>query len=439
LSKRARNIATVPCGSYSPDMLRTWCTPALMLTAVSLVFSLSVLPQIQPNGQACDGDCLGRPPACQNTWQPYVSAVFLGRTTEVRKEDVPITLDGEKKLTEKLLVTFLVKEAFVGVSEKVLTVSSGGDMCAFPFSKGHEYLVFARRLSGGELYVSTCYGTNFAEYAADDLNYLRSLPNAPHGSTVFGTAFQFTEPERLDTKMRRLAPESGHRVTVRGLTQNYESLVDEKGNFTLGLPPGHYTVSLDSNGEVSTFPAVRSTTVDIADKGCARFNFYVDPFAESTGQTCIFDFDRGETSNCIRQATTGELFIAPQVLRELEFDSYGLAPVLSLKEGWMYVSRRGIVVVQRVQTMDNGPDSFHDGLVRVIRNKKYGFANRKGELVIPPVYDGAMSFENGKAKVCKGCDSKCADRDCEHHFLAGGEWFQIDTKGSVVARIQPGN
>jgi hypothetical protein len=411
-----------------------------MLTAVSLVFSPSVLPQIQPNGQPCDGDCLGRLPACQNAWQPYVSAVFLGRTTDVRKEDVPITLDGEKKVTEKLLVTFVVKEAFVGVSEKVLTVSSGGDMCAFPFSKGHEYLVYARRLSSGELYVSTCYGTNFAEDAADDLKYLRSLPNAPHGSTVFGTAFRFTGPERLDTKMRRVVPESGHKVTVRGLVQNYESIVDAKGNFALdGLPPGHYMVSLDSYGEISTFPTVSSTTVDIADKGCARFNFTVDPFAESSGEKCISDFERGEISKCIRQATTGELFIAPLVLKELDFDSYGIAPVLSLKEGWMYVSRSGIVVVQGVPTTDDGPDSFHDGLVRVIRNEMYGFANLRGELVIPPIYDGAMSFENGKAKVCKGCESKCADHNCEHHFFAGGEWFQIDTKGSVIARIQPGS
>ena len=67
--------------------------------------------------------------------------------------------------------------------------------------------------------------------------------------------------------------------------------------------------------------------------------------------------------------------------------------------------------------MDNGPDSFHDGLVRVVRNKKYGFANRKGQLAIPPTYDGAMNFEKGKAKVCKGCESKCAEGDCGHHYL----------------------
>ena len=105
----------------------------------------------------------------------------------------------------------------------------------------------------------------------------------------------------------------------------------------------------------------------------------------------------------------------------------------------MYVSRRGRVVISGVPTMDNSADSFHDGLVRVVRNKKYGFANQKGQLVIPPAYDGAMNFENGKAKVCSGCESKCVDHDCEYHVFAGGEWFQINTKGTVVARIPPDN
>jgi hypothetical protein len=158
---------------------------------------------------------------------------------------------------------------------------------------------------------------------------------------------------------------------------------------------------------------------------------------DTTDASCIFDFQRGEIPNCLRQTATGQFFIAPDALKQLQFDSYGLAAVLSPREGWMYVSRRGIVVVRGVPTMDNGPDSFHDGLVRVVRNKRYGFANRKGQLVIPLTYDGAMNFEKGKAKVCKGCESKCAGGDCEHHVFSGGEWLQIDTHGNAVGRIQP--
>ena len=103
----------------------------------------------------------------------------------------------------------------------------------------------------------------------------------------------------------------------------------------------------------------------------------------------------------------------------------------------MYVDRRGFVIVMGVAAMDNGADSFHDGLVRVVRNGNYGFANRRGHLVVPPIYDGAMNFERGRAIVCKGCQNKCAGPECEHHSFVGGEWFQIDVKGTVVARIHP--
>jgi hypothetical protein len=158
---------------------------------------------------------------------------------------------------------------------------------------------------------------------------------------------------------------------------------------------------------------------------------------DTTGISCVVDFERGEISNCLRQLMDGNLFVAPKVRKQLHFDSHGLASVFSPGNGWMYVSRKGRIIVHGVPTVDNGPDSFHDGLVRVLVHQKYGFANRKGQLVIPPTYDGAMSFDNRKAKVCKGCESKCSEADCEHHFFSGGEWFQIDTHGTEVSRVQP--
>jgi hypothetical protein len=155
--------------------------------------------------------------------------------------------------------------------------------------------------------------------------------------------------------------------------------------------------------------------------------------------SCLFDFERGEVPDCIRQAADGKLFVSQQVLKLLHFDSYGLAPVLSAREGWMYVSRAGRVVIIGVPRMENWADSFHDGLVRVVRNKKYGFANRKGQIVISADYDGAMNFEKGTARVCRRCESKCVDHECEYHVFAGGEWLQINTKGIVVVRIPPEN
>jgi hypothetical protein len=152
------------------------------------------------------------------------------------------------------------------------------------------------------------------------------------------------------------------------------------------------------------------------------------------GTPCLFDFERGQVPNCVRESATGHLFIAPELLKDLEFDSHGLAAVLSPREGWMYVSHSGNVVIRGVPVMDNVADSFHDGLVRIVRHGKYGFANREGHIVIPAIYDGAMNFENGRAAVCKGCGTS---REGDNHFFSGGVWFRINAKGTVLARIRP--
>jgi Xaa-Pro aminopeptidase len=61
---------------------------------------------------------------------------------------------------------------------------------------------------------------------------------------------------------------------------------------------------------------------------------------------CLFDFERGQVPGCVRRTATGRLIIAPQYLKELDFDSYGLAAVQSPKQGSMDVNRSGEVVIR---------------------------------------------------------------------------------------------
>jgi hypothetical protein len=62
---------------------------------------------------------------------------------------------------------------------------------------------------------------------------------------------------------------------------------------------------------------------------------------------------------------------------------------------------------------------YKDGLGRIRRKGKFGFANHKGEVMIPFVYDAAEDFENGLAKVKNN-----------------GKWGYINTKGEVVVPLQ---
>jgi hypothetical protein len=254
-----------------------------LILALALNYACHSQETVITRDHSCGDECTWGVPACESAWRPNISAVFLGRATEIRKEDVPILLDGEKALTERLSVTFDVEESFLGVAEKRVIVISGGDLCGFPFSKGHEYLVYGRRLQGGEIQVRACSSTKWKNEAAEDLNYLRNLSIASRGGTIYGTAFRYTDSTSM--KVRRGVPATGKKVEIHGPTKNYEAVVDAKGTFTISaLPPGQYAVLLNSDETVYSSRLHQSTTVELVDKGCGKFEFWIDPFTRKDSE-----------------------------------------------------------------------------------------------------------------------------------------------------------
>jgi len=80
-----------------------------------------------------------------------------------------------------------------------------------------------------------------------------------------------------------------------------------------------------------------------------------------------------------------------------------------------------------VFVFDNGPDYAQEGLFRIVKNGKIGYADATtGKIVIEPAYDGAYPFENGKARVSIGCKTIT---DGEHKLWTEREWFYIDRNG----------
>jgi hypothetical protein len=138
-----------------------------------------------------------------------------------------------------------------------------------------------------------------------------------------------------------------------------------------------------------------------------------------------------EVPDCVYLQADGSRTVASRYLRELPYKSDGLAAIW-ITSAWAYVNRRGTVIISGVASYDNGPQEFHDGLVMFVKNNKYGFADRSGKVVIPPIYDGALNFEEWRTKVCLGCVYKCMDQHCEHRMLSGGEWLTISKTGEVL-------
>lgn len=76
---------------------------------------------------------------------------------------------------------------------------------------------------------------------------------------------------------------------------------------------------------------------------------------------------------------------------------------------------------------DNGPDYPAEGLIRVVKNGKIGYADATTfAIVIPPQYDCAFPFENGKAKVSTNCKTV---KDGEHSIWESDAWQYVDKTG----------
>ncbi len=80
-------------------------------------------------------------------------------------------------------------------------------------------------------------------------------------------------------------------------------------------------------------------------------------------------------------------------------------------------------------------DPNNNGLFRIIKNSKIGYADYStGEIVIQPVYDFALWFENGTAQVNVGGHEKKRFNDYE--LWVGGKWGIIDRKGNLLLDLK---
>lgn len=94
----------------------------------------------------------------------------------------------------------------------------------------------------------------------------------------------------------------------------------------------------------------------------------------------------------------------------------------SSNKGLAVFDQKGQEIYQ-LYYFDNWPDEAHDGVYRIRKENKIGFADAiTGEIVVDAIYDCAYPFEAGKAKVGIGCETQT---DGEHSRWVGGKWTTI--------------
>ena len=94
---------------------------------------------------------------------------------------------------------------------------------------------------------------------------------------------------------------------------------------------------------------------------------------------------------------------------------------------WVIMGSKKTILYE-VFIYGNGPDYAADGLIRVVKNGKIGYADAKTyAIVIEPQFDCAYPFENGKAKVSNQCQIV---KDGEYSVWKSDTWQYVDKNGN---------
>ena len=102
------------------------------------------------------------------------------------------------------------------------------------------------------------------------------------------------------------------------------------------------------------------------------------------------------------------------------------AIVFDTIRGLIGINKNEEKLFNAVWSGEGTPIQESEGMILIVENGKYGFANSKGKIVIKPKYKCAQSFFNGKAKV----SNNCSESNDEHFRWEMHTWFYIDKKGN---------
>lgn len=103
----------------------------------------------------------------------------------------------------------------------------------------------------------------------------------------------------------------------------------------------------------------------------------------------------------------------------------GKLSMVEKNQKWVLINEQSTVLYD-VFIYDNGPDTPADGLYRIVKDGKIGYADAStNAIVIEPQYDCAYPFENGKAKVSTNCKTI---QEGDHTIWESEDWQFIDKK-----------
>jgi hypothetical protein len=224
--------------------------------------------------------CFENPP-CAAVWK--ADAVFVGTVTERVQEPI----GGSLSWTVHNVV---VNQRLHGTVDSVLTLVSGNrpsaeqieasrshtalgwvwSSCDFDFEPGRQYVIYARKTADSRWTTSLCSGTKLIEKAAEDLDYIATIPAAEPTGRVYGS-IERTVANPRNPASPHVIPASGTTVALTSAATRLTARTDSKGRLDVRVPPGDYTIAPVVPQAVRVYGApVRAS---VPARGCAPVHF----------------------------------------------------------------------------------------------------------------------------------------------------------------------
>ncbi|MFY0673685.1 MAG: WG repeat-containing protein [Bacteroidia bacterium] len=108
--------------------------------------------------------------------------------------------------------------------------------------------------------------------------------------------------------------------------------------------------------------------------------------------------------------------------------------VIANDKGVVGINMNGQIMFDAYVFGDVQIDKFNEDLLRIRRNKKVGYINRDGKVVIPCQYQCAKRFIDGRAEVALDCEYVMDEYEIVEMKSEG--WFYIDKDGNKITTPQ---
>jgi len=128
----------------------------------------------------------------------------------------------------------------------------------------------------------------------------------------------------------------------------------------------------------------------------------------------------------------GETVIEPMYKKCYKFAENGLAPIYESKK-ILFINTKGEEITTEINGFKliegfvgiGGLEGYHDGLVAVTKNKKWGFLDTKGNIAFELKYDKASIFNNGVAIAKIGTDFFVLNKNGEETKITGEDIVNV--------------